>query len=393
MNWNNQATTMMNAWAEGQKQLLQNWNTWAQNSPAPYSTMTKPWRDMMAQGLQNWPSESSETAKHTAQKLFANQDIWMRFFEFSTNAWQSMMPNVAEGEEWEKVIANSTNKLRQEMLQYPEKMLQAAQNATHLWQMSLTQMQTFSQPWMSMMQQTPDFFNGNPSAVKMNDISGLYFNVYEETFGRWLQSPTFGLTREINDKIFKAVKARNVLDQSTFDYQLVVIETWVQAFEAWMKKLAALAQEGQTITTLRELITQWNDVADEVFLKAFKSERYIRTQGAYLNAQMAYQIEKREVVDFLLEMNDLPTRNEIDEAHRHIYEQNRDIKALKKTVAAYQKDMDALRAEMAQLAEEMKKKANKRRRSKSSTTKEPVVKIERPNMLKEAPATTPDAAE
>ena len=100
-------------------------------------------------------------------------------------------------------------------------------------------------------------------------------------------------------KLFKAINAQNRVNQSAFDYQVIVIDTWVQAFEAWMNKLVFLAKEGKTINTLRELITLWNEVAEGVFLNVFHSEKYIRVQGDFLNAQMQYRIQKREVVELL----------------------------------------------------------------------------------------------
>lgn len=375
MNWNDQATMMMNAWTEGQKQLWQNWNNWVQSAPAAYADMTKPWRDMMEQSLQSWNPDASPTAKNTAQKLFANQDIWMRFFEFSTNAWKNMAPKVESGEDWAKMMADYSTQLREQLLQFPQRMFQAAQNSTNLWQLYLDQAQTLSQPWMKIMQQAPQGFASGANGTPLHELSGLYRDIYEQTFGQWLQSPTFGLTREINDKLFKAINAQHRVNQTAFDYQVIVIDTWVQAFEAWMNKLVSLAKEGKTINTLRELITLWNEVAEGVFLNVFNSEKYIRVQGDFLNAQMAYRIQKREVVELLLQMNDLPTRNEVDEAHRHIYEQNKEIKALKKTVAAYQREMEethqtinALRQEVQELADVIIKKTSRKRKSASKQT-------------------------
>jgi polyhydroxyalkanoate synthesis regulator phasin len=69
-----------------------------------------------------------------------------------------------------------------------------------------------------------------------------------------------------------------------------------------------------------------------VFIEVFRSEKYIRIQGRLLNTAMAYRIHQREIVELFLKIGDMPTRSEVDEAHRNIYEQRKEMKALKKAL-------------------------------------------------------------
>ena len=52
---------------------------------------------------------------------------------------------------------------------------------------------------------------------------------------------------------------------------------------------------------------------------------------------MTYRIQQREIAEASLSLYDLPTRSEVDEAHRNIYELRKEVKALKKALADLQK--------------------------------------------------------
>ena len=80
-------------------------------------------------------------------------------------------------------------------------------------------------------------------------------------------------------------------------------------------------------------MAQWSDIADDVFKDVFRSKEYVRVQGRFINASMAYRARQRDVNEMALTAMDLPTRTEIDEAHHRIYELRKEVKALKKELA------------------------------------------------------------
>jgi hypothetical protein len=153
-----------------------------------------------------------------------------------------------------------------------------------------------------------------------------------------------GYTRELNEKMLKGFDAWQDFRRASFEYQTLLANTWVRAFEKLMQELLVLAQQERPIQSLRELVLLWNNVADPVFIEVFRSEKYIRIQGKLLNTAMAYRIHRREILELVLKILDMPTRTEVDEAHRSLYEQRKEIKALKKAVA----ETASIRAELAE---------------------------------------------
>ena len=116
----------------------------------------------------------------------------------------------------------------------------------------------------------------------------------------------------------------------------MVAETWEAAFKQFGEDLAALAEKGEKLENVRDLVTLWTRGAENVFLEAFRTERYTLARGKFLNANMQYRISQRRIMEKYMESFDMPTRSEVDEAHRRIYELRKEVKVLKKQLNALQ---------------------------------------------------------
>ena len=189
------------------------------------------------------------------------------------------------------------------------------------------------------MQRTPTLAAGifTGRGADLLELTNLYWDAFERTFGSLLQAPGLGLTRELNEKIARGFDRWLDYRRASADYQTKLADAWAATFEQLIRTMADLAEKGQTITSIRELLLMWGQIADRVFIQTFQTDEYVQIQGQFLNAAMAYRIQQREIMEIALKSYDLPTRSEVDEAHRNIYELRKEIKALKKQVAEMQK--------------------------------------------------------
>jgi class III poly(R)-hydroxyalkanoic acid synthase PhaE subunit len=212
----------------------------------------------------------------------------------------------------------------------------AVGDINQLWQLYLEQWQKFGDPWTGAFQGAPEYLlratSGDSGALK--GLSDLYRNAYQDTLGRIVTSPNLGPTRELNEKLLYSFDAWFDWQMATLEYQSILSETWQQAMEHFMGQLVALAEKGESITSIRDLTTLWTRGAEEVFTNAFRTEKYVLAQGRMLNAAMQYRIQQRAILEVWLKAYDLPTRAELDEAHRRIYELRKEVKGLKRELAA-----------------------------------------------------------
>jgi class III poly(R)-hydroxyalkanoic acid synthase PhaE subunit len=179
---------------------------------------------------------------------------------------------------------------------------------------------------------------GYASAV--SEVTNLYWDIYEKTFGSVLQSPSLGYTREFNNKLFKSFDAWINFSKANVDYQLVLVEVWLKAFEELTRELASSKEKDETIQNWQQFLQVWSSVFDRVFAQTFRSEDALEIQGKFLNSAMTYRLRQQQLMEVFLKMNDLPSRSEVDEIHRSIYELRKEIKSLKKSLAQSQTKKD-----------------------------------------------------
>jgi len=339
VHWTEQTETMVKALAETQKQMWKNWFDSMPGVPSPtspYWGVTNHGHEAAAEAFKTWTAGSDHLITDVAGRLLTTQDHMLRILELSLRAWKAIAPTTESGVDWQTALHTYTDNLRQQLLQFPQEMQKACQDTDELLRVYSEQWKGLMQPWTESLHQTPWHFGqaatGHGSALM--ELTNLYWDGYESTFGRLLQSPSLGHTRELNQDILKGFDAWLDYRRAGFEYQVVLGETWVHAFEEFMRQLVALTEKGEPIPSVRKLLFLWVELVDQVFTAVFRSEEYIRIQGNLVNTATAYRLREREIVDAFLKTTHLASRSELDEAYRRIYELRKDVKDLKKTMQA-----------------------------------------------------------
>jgi class III poly(R)-hydroxyalkanoic acid synthase PhaE subunit len=158
----------------------------------------------------------------------------------------------------------------------------------------------------------------------------------EMAFDRLSDIPLLGSSREQNAKILRMFDAFVDLQKVNAKYRVVLARAMEQAVEETMAKLAEMAQKGEQIHAVKDLTKLWLNVADGVFTKMYAAEDYVTLQHEMSAAGMKFRIEQRQVVEMVLETLGMPTRTELDDAYRSLYEVRKEVKALKKALKEIQ---------------------------------------------------------
>lgn len=209
---------------------------------------------------------------------------------------------------------------------------QTTKNQAELWQIYIKGLQKLAQLWAESQQKPVDSGSGMVvgNSSTLLELINLYWNIYEKTFGSFLQSPKLGYTREFNNKLLKSFDAWANFSKASFDYQVVLLDVWLKSFEELMRELAS---SKETVQDWQQLLQAWSSVFDRVYAQTFRSEDVLQTQGKFLNSSMTYRLYQQEIMEVFQKMYDLPTRSEVDEVHHSIYELRKEVKRLKKALA------------------------------------------------------------
>lgn len=336
MDWTKQAEAMMQTWTEAQKKMWENWFQMTQNGSGPtmFPNMIEQWRSLTEQSMQAWTSGSAPTLKKVMEQWTASQAVMMRFLELTTKAWQAMAPKVEAGEDWQSILADYSNQWFQQLVEGSTGTVSASKDINALWRFYIEEWQKLLQSWQHNWGQTPWQFSQAilGSGTQLGELSRLHWDAYERSFGRMTETPLMGSNRELSAKLINGFDTWVEFRKTSTEYHLILAKTSAQAFEEVMKELVALSERGEKVDSVRQLMNLWLDTIDHTFSKLYKSEEYLDVQRELSTAVMKYRLQEQEITEIVLKALNLPTRSELDDAYRSLYELRKEVKAIKKTL-------------------------------------------------------------
>lgn len=156
----------------------------------------------------------------------------------------------------------------------------------------------------------------------------------------WLSSPGFGMGRAYQAKMGALFEAW--LDQQTkeAEYRQVLAKTWSEAFRTLSERMGERLSEADPVTTPRELMDLWVKLADERFTEVFHTETFSQLQSSMLNAAHRVRALRKDLAQGWLKAHDMPTGQDLDEAHRTIYALRKQLRSLEREVAEMKAKME-----------------------------------------------------
>ncbi len=156
-------------------------------------------------------------------------------------------------------------------------------------------------------------------------------NGWKREFSSWLSVPAFGLAREHQERLQKLL-------QSQLDYQEALAahnallgnsaDSAMKYFEALLDKAG---KAGKPITSARGLFDTWVDAAEQAYAQVALSREYRKAYADMVNAQMRLRSGVQREIEQACDMLGIPTRTEMDAAHRKIAELERALRRARST--------------------------------------------------------------
>ena len=145
----------------------------------------------------------------------------------------------------------------------------------------------------------------------------------------WLGLPAFGFAREHQERWQHLVQAQLDYQDKSNVYNALMAEATQLAFRRFEDKLAERSEPGRQLTSARALFDLWIDAAEDAYAEVALSPRFRETYGEFLNAQMKVRAGLQREVEQYCNQIGIPTRTEIDAAHRKIVQLERELRRLR----------------------------------------------------------------
>ncbi|MGO1542303.1 MAG: class III poly(R)-hydroxyalkanoic acid synthase subunit PhaE [Luteimonas sp.] len=152
----------------------------------------------------------------------------------------------------------------------------------------------------------------------------------------WLGMPGFGVGREHQERLQQLVQAQLEYQQANSAYNALMLKASQSAFEIFEDKLIEHEEPGRQIESPRALFDLWIDAAEEAYAEIALSLEFRKAYGELADSQMRLRAGIQAQIEQAARLFDLPTRSELDGAHRKIVELERAVRRLRDAVGSGQ---------------------------------------------------------
>jgi hypothetical protein len=153
-----------------------------------------------------------------------------------------------------------------------------------------------------------------------------YLEGFQQQSQRWQQLPAFGQYREHQERWQALQQAQQDYQHQTDAFNALMMKCAQRAFEVFEDKLTAHEEPGRQLSSARALFDLWIDSAEQAYAGIALSAEFREIYGALTNAQMRLRAAIQLEVEHLTGLFGMPTRTEIDSAHRKVAELERALR-------------------------------------------------------------------
>ncbi len=159
-----------------------------------------------------------------------------------------------------------------------------------------------------------------------------YLDAWRREGMSMLKLPAFGFAREQQERFQSLMQVQVEYQEKTAAYNALMSKASQGAYELFESKLAEREEPGRQLTSARALFDLWIDAAEEAYAQIALSPEFRKVYGELVNAQMRMRAGVQQEVEQVCAMFGMPTRTEIDSAHRKIVELERAVRRLRDAI-------------------------------------------------------------
>ncbi|MBF0627200.1 MAG: class III poly(R)-hydroxyalkanoic acid synthase subunit PhaE [Magnetococcales bacterium] len=323
MNNNPFSTDWMSGWQNLQRKMWEDW------SDVTQSNWTNTWQtenpmNFFREGMKNWPNPfmaPTQTPEAMAMKhAMGSMEEFMRMGREVFKLFQGMSEAGNMTQEWTSQLDKAIQQAKSMFGQGSESLFGAMNAMGGMGNLAgMGKMEDMTAFLSRPMKAWTDFLGSNP-AFSNDTMRALLAGgqVTEETLSRFLSVPGVGFNREKQEKIQEGMRLTLEYRKAFEEFQKVMNESSKRALDLLHRKLLEMGAEGKSLQTMRDLYVLWVDCNEEANAATVSSKEYNEINSRMVNAMMRVRRNMAEMMDSSLAAVNMPTRRELDSAHRQI---------------------------------------------------------------------------
>ncbi len=279
------------------------------------------------------------------------------------DTWREALQRTMPGADWRQTASSSPFGASAGAMPWADPSQWWAQAAQAPGADALQRFQTMAAPWLEQIQRVAAGFAGRDAtpeaivgawreAMGANPLGQMFgslqgegiegWDTWVQRLQPWLDAasaqsggardafslPTFGLMREHQERWQQLGRAFAQYQASQQDYQTLLMQASTAAFGIFERKLGE-RDPATPIETPRALFDLWIDAAEEAYADVALSPAFRKAYAEMVAGQMRLRQAVQREVEQACRVLDLPTRTELDGAHRKIADLERALRRMR----------------------------------------------------------------
>ena len=145
----------------------------------------------------------------------------------------------------------------------------------------------------------------------------------------WLGLPTFGLTREHQERNQALLRAWFDYQNASARYNELLFKSAALTLDRLEDRLSERDEPGRRIESARTLYDLWIDAAEEAFTEVAMGAEYREVYGELIDTQMRVRSGLNAEIERLNAQFDMPTRSEIDSMAQQLHALKAEVRKLR----------------------------------------------------------------
>ncbi|MBF0439467.1 MAG: class III poly(R)-hydroxyalkanoic acid synthase subunit PhaE [Magnetococcales bacterium] len=352
------STDWMKGWSDLQQKMWEDWSDVTQNSWAKTWQKETP-MNFFREGMKNWPGAGAfgsapQTPEAMAmQNAMSSMEGFMRMGREVFKVFQNLTESGAASQDWTTQLDRIIQQTKEMFAKSGASPLAAMGNMPNMGNMG--NMGDLSAMWSTPMKAWTDMLSSNP--MFSNDIMRSMLTggqSADELMTRFLSMPGLGPNREKQEKFQEGLRLGLEYRKHFEEFQTLMNQSTSRALDLLHRKLLEVGAEGKSLQTLHDLYVLWVDCNEEANAATVSGKEFNEVNARMTNALMRVRKHMGDVVDESLGTMNMPTRRELDSAHKQISLQKKRIQALEDEMQELRSkdssaDINALRDDMEKL--------------------------------------------
>ncbi|RVU53999.1 poly(R)-hydroxyalkanoic acid synthase subunit PhaE [Anaerosphaera multitolerans] len=193
----------------------------------------------------------------------------------------------------------------------------------------------FYEPWKNEFTNLRDLLveaTVNNDTEKLAEFFKLWKQQFDATFGKIINSPALGMSRNIIEQQNKAFDSFINLLVISSELSASISTVQNNAFKDMMKEYAEITKEGMEAKSFEDFFNYWSDKTETYLVDYFGSKEFSKLVGQVAEDMMDFKMETNKLVENYLADTPLVTKNNLDSISKNIYNMKKEIKSLKKEI-------------------------------------------------------------